>query len=146
MSLSVWHKAERERERERWRREMKFSGVGEESEDSEGLFSSPNMSVFRTAFFCRERTRKEGRRKRTGGTGGSSSHVGRARCSAAEERGGANERRDDRKMISPQISHHLKRTIPGGGQAWQCRTEVGKGGRSDGRTEGAEVGQRWSRQ
>ena len=43
--------------------------------------------------------------------GGTPSHVG-GRASGRER--GANERRDDRKMISPQISHHLKRTNPKG--------------------------------
>ena len=38
----------------------------------------------------------------------------------------ANERRDDRKMISPQISHHLKRTNPRGDR--NRRGKVGRAG------------------
>ena len=54
--------------------------------------------------------------------GGTPSHVG-GRASGRER--GANERRDDRKMISPQISHHLKRTNPRGD-----RNRERKGGES----------------
>ena len=100
--------------RERWE---KGDEVSSESEKTLGgsLTSSGNMYALSAG--------EKGGNERKCEMGGTPSHVG-GRASGRER--GANERRDDRKMISPQISHHLKRTNPRGDR--NRRGRVGKAG------------------
>ena len=98
--------------RERWE---KGDEVSSESEKTRRVFtSSENMYALSAG--------EKGGNERKCEMGGTPSHVG-GRASGRER--GANERRDDRKMISPQISHHLKRTNPRGD-----RNRERKGGES----------------